>query len=233
MKQSAEQFNIRTIYVYPEFFGFHLDYVLGQEAPLFAPPRDSKLLCGVGYDSSERRKALGMPHHEKTCRSYRKWLDMINRCYNSKATAYANCTVCPMWQDFQEFADWFVSQPYKSEADMELDKDILDPLNTMYSPEFCSLVPRVINQMFRDTRSQRGGLPIGVTIGPRGKDFVSRISKHGKQFYLGKFRDIIAAFDAYKTAHRDYCYELAEKYEDLIDARVIERLRAYSRHVRD
>ncbi|WP_457265809.1 hypothetical protein [Pseudomonas sp. P5_C3] len=233
MNHSNEQFSIKTVYVHPEFFGLHLDYSLGEEAPLFAPPRDAKLLCGVGYDSAERRKALGMPYHETTCRSFQRWKDMLNRCYRSGATAYTGCTVCPKWHDFQEFADWFVGQPYASEADMELDKDILDPLNTVYSPEFCSLVPRVINQMFRDTRSQRGMLPIGVTVAARGEGFVSRLSMYGKSVYLGKCHNIIEAFEAYNAARRNYCNELVEKYEGQIDTRVIERLRTSTRHIRD
>jgi len=233
MKHSNEQFSIKTVYVYPEFFGIHLDYSLGEEAPLFAPPRNGKLLFGVGYDSAERRKALGMHYHEATCRSHRRWVDMLNRCYRSGASAYIGCTVCPKWHDFQEFADWFVDQPYALEADMELDKDILDPLNTVYSPEYCSLVPRVINQIFRDTRSQRGILPIGVTVASRGEGFISRLSMYGKSEYLGKCHNIVEAFEAYKAAHQVYCNELAETYEGAIDARVIERLRSYTRHIHD
>ncbi|WP_223415472.1 MULTISPECIES: hypothetical protein [unclassified Pseudomonas] len=233
MNQDFMHDRVKTIYVLPQLVGIRLDYSLGEEAPLFAPPRDAKLLYGVGYDSAERRKALGMPYHETTCRAFQRWKDMLNRCYKSGATAYAGCTVCPKWHDFQEFADWFVDQPYASEADMELDKDVLDPLNKVYSPELCSLVPRVINQIFRDTRSTRGKLPIGVTVSARGEGFKARLSMHGKQAYLGTFHDIIEAFEAYKAAHRKYCNELADKYEGSIDARVIERLRSCTRHIHD
>lgn len=233
MNQDFMQDRVKTIYVLPQLAGIHLDYSLGEEAPLFAPPRDAKLLYGVGYDSAERRKALGLPYHETTCRSHRRWIDMLRRCYESEATAYAGCTVCRKWHDFQEFADWFVDQPCASEAGMELDKDILDPLNTVYSPEFCSLVPRVMNQIFRDTRSQRGVLPIGVTIASRGKGFITRLSKYGKSVYLGKRHNIIEAFEAYKAAHRKYCNELADTYVGAIDTRVIERLRSCTRHIHD
>ena len=224
---------IRTIHVDPRLAWLHLDYSLGEEIALIAPLKTDTLVCGVGYNSVDRRKALGLPYHETTCRSHRRWIDMLRRCYESEATAYAGCTVCRKWHDFQEFADWFVDQPYASEADMELDKDILDPLNTVYSPEFCSLVPRVMNQIFRDTRSQRGVLPIGVTIASRGKGFITRLSKYGESVYLGKRHNIIEAFEAYKAAHRKYCNELADRYEGAIDARVIERLRSYTRHIHD
>lgn len=233
MNQDFINDRVKTIYVLPQLAGIRVDYSLGEEAPLFTPPRDGKLLYGVGYDSAERRKACGMPYHEKTCRSHRRWVDMLNRCYRSGASAYIGCTVCPKWHDFQEFADWFVNQPYALEEDMELDKDVLDPLNKVYSPEFCSLVPRVINQIFRDTRSQRGKLPIGVTVASREEGFISRLSMYGKSVYLGKCHSIVEAFEVYKAAHRKYCNELADRYERSIDARVVERLRSYTRHIHD
>lgn len=233
MQQLSNIGTIKTIYVAPCVAGYHLDCSLGEEIPLFAPLQSDTLVLGIGYNSADRRKALGLRVHEANCRAYRRWLDMITRCYKSGASAYTGCTVCKKWLDFQEFADWFVAQPYASEADAELDKDILDPLNTVYSPEFCSVVPRVINQMFRNTRSQRGTLPIGVTVGSSGKGFVARISKYGKQVYLGKFGDIIAAFETYQAAHSTYCIELTEKYESQLDSRVIARLRTCSRHIRD
>jgi len=233
MNQEFMQDRVKTIYVLPQLAGIHLDYSLGEELPLFAPLATDKLVYGVGYNSSERRRALSLTVHETTSPVYRRWLDMLTRCYKSRAAAYEGCTVCRKWLDFQEFADWFVAQTYSGAEDAELDKDILDPINKIYSPEYCSVVPRVINQMFRDTRSQRGNLPIGVSVAARGKGFISRISKHGKHFYLGKFNDPIAAFEAYKAAHSEYCVELAATYEGKIDQRVIRRLETYSRHIRD
>lgn len=223
----------RTILVDPCVAGVHLDYSLGDEIPLFAPLPTDVLLYGVGYNSADRRKALGLPVHETTGRPYNKWKDMLTRCYKAGASAYAGCTVCKKWHDFQEFADWFVSQPYSNAPDVELDKDILDPLNRIYSPEFCSLVPRLVNQMFRNTRSQRGRLPIGVKEGPRGKGFTARLSKYGEQVHLGTFGDIFSAFEAYQAAYSAYCSEVANEYEGKVDQRVIERLRVCSRHIRD
>ncbi|WP_027615221.1 MULTISPECIES: hypothetical protein [unclassified Pseudomonas] len=223
----------RTILVAPCVAGIHLDYSLGEELPLFGPLIGETLLCGVGYNSIERRKALALPYHEKTARAYSHWKYMLNRCYGSDASAYEGCTVCKKWHDFQEFADWYVAQPYANAADAELDKDILDRHNRIYSPEFCSLVPRLINQMFRDTRSQRGRLPIGVKQGPRQKGFTARISKYGKQVHLGTFRDVFSAFAALKAAYSTYCCEVADKYEGKIDQRVIDRLRTCQLHIHD
>ena len=158
---------------------------------------------------------------------------MLQRCYTVEKAAYDDCTVCAKWHDYQEFADWFVEQPYSSAADAELDKDILDPLNTVYSPEFCSVVPKLVNQIFRNTRSQRGVLPLGVYETRNRQAVVARLSMHGKQVHLGTFHDIIEAFEVCQDAHWRYCNELADIYETQIDARVIERLRRYKRHIRD
>ncbi|MFO2465687.1 hypothetical protein OOJ96_20115 [Pseudomonas sp. 15FMM2] len=235
MQQHSINDITRTIRVHPCVAGHHLDYTLGEELPLFAPPKDERLTYGFGYNSGRRRKAMGMPFF-KTGKGtpYKTWHNMMRRAYApKKRPAYEDCSVCRKWWDYQEFAAWYSVQPYAFEDDAELDKDILDQLNTVYSPEHCSVVPKLINQIFRNTRSRRGRLPIGVSVAPSGVGFVSSLSMLGKRVELGKFSDISDAFKAYQSAHSDYCIELAEKYEGQIDERVIQRLRTCSRHIRD
>ncbi|MNF78169.1 hypothetical protein D3C84_603410 [compost metagenome] len=215
--------------------GIRLDYSLGEELPLFGPPLDEPLTYGVGYNSGRRRKVMGMPYF-KTGKGtpYTAWHNMMRRAYGpKKAAAYEDCSVCRKWHDYQEFAAWYSMQPYAFETDAELDKDILDSLNSVYSPEHCSVVPKLINQIFRDTRSRRGILPIGVSVAPGGVGFVSVLSMFGKPAVLGKFHDITEAFRAYQSAHQAYCNQLADSYESKLDVRVITRLRTCSRHIRD
>lgn len=224
----------RTIYVLPSVAGIHLDYSLGEELPLFAPPKDERLSYGVGYNSYRRRKALGLPYFKSGKGTpHKTWANMMRRNYGPEKPAYVGCRVCRKWHDYQEFAAWYSVQPYAFEADAELDKDILDQLNSVYSPEHCSVVPKLINQIFRDTRSRRGILPIGVSVAPGGVGFVSVLSMFGKSVVLGKFHDITEAFRAYQSAHQAYCNQLADSYESRLDARVIKRLRTCSRHIRD
>lgn len=235
MQQHSINDVTRTIYVLPSVGGVHLDYSLGEELPLFGPPLDGSLTYGVGYNSGGRRKAMGIPYF-KTAKGtpYKAWHNMMRRAYGpKKATAYEYCDVCKKWWDYQEFAAWHSKQPYAFEDDAELDKDILDPLNTTYSPEHCSVVPKLINQIFRDTRSRRGRLPIGVSIASSGVGFVSVLSMFGKPSVLGIFEDITEAFRAYQSAQRAYCNQLADSYESRLEPRVIERLRTCSRHIRD
>lgn len=225
----------RTIFVAPCVAGIRLDRTLGEELPLFGPPLDKSLTYGVGYNSGSRRKAMGMPFF-KTGKGtpHKTWSNMMRRAYGpKKAAAYEDCSVCRKWHDYQEFATWYSMQPYAFKTDAELDKDILDSLNIVYSPEHCSVVPKLINQIFRNTRSRRGKLPIGVSVASGGIGFVSVLSMYGKPVVLGTFLDITEAFRTYQAAHHEYCIELAEKYTAKIDLRVIERLRTCSRHIRD
>ncbi|RBL70264.1 hypothetical protein C3E98_018070 [Pseudomonas sp. MWU13-2625] len=225
----------RTIHVDSCEAGLHLDYSLGEELPLFPPPPGGSLTYGVGYNSGRRRRALGMPFFKSGKGTpYKTWHNMMRRAYGpKKSSAYEDCSVCRKWWDYQEFAAWYSLQPYAFEPDAELDKDILDQLNCVYSPEHCSVVPKVINQIFRDTRSRRGVLPIGVSVASGGVGFVSVLSRFGKPDVLGIFDDITEAFSAYQSAHRAYCNQLADIYESKLDARVIHRLRSCSRHIRD
>lgn len=234
MQQHSINDITRTIRVLPCVAGHHLDYTLGEELPLFGPQLDEPLTYGFGYNSGRRRKAMGIPYF-KTGKGtpYKAWHNMMRRNYGPKKAAYAGCRVCRKWHDYQEFAAWYSVQPYAFEADAELDKDILDQLNTVYSPEHCSVVPKLINQIFRDTRSRRGILPIGVSVASGGIGFVSVLSMFGKPDVLGIFDDITDAFRAYQSAHQAYCNQLADSYKSKLDARVINRLRTCSRHIRD
>jgi hypothetical protein len=178
---------------------------------------------------------MGMPYFRSGKGTpYTTWHNMMRRAYGPKsAPAYENCNVCRKWHDYQEFAAWYSMQPYAFENDAELDKDILDSLHSVYSPEHCSVVPKLINQIFRNTRGRRGKLPIGVSTVSGGIGFISVLSRYGQPVVLGKFLDITEAFRAYQAAHHEYCNELAVKYTGRIDSCVIERLRTYFRHIRD
>lgn len=227
---------VRTIRLDPSVAGFHLDFSLGEEAPLFAPPVDEPLTYGVGYNSYRRRKALGLPYFDskRGNRARKAWDNMMRRCYGKQRTsAYADCRVCRKWHDYQEFAAWYATQPYAGMSDAELDKDILDPLNTVYSPEHCTLAPKLVNLIFKSSQNARARFPRGVYEHSSKSGFVARISRFGSSTTLDRFDDPIAAFEAYKRAREAYGQELAGFYDGLIDERIIARLKNLSAHIRD
>ena len=91
---------------------------------------------------------------------------MIRRCYSNeykeKAPTYENCTSCREWLNFQVFAKWYHLNRLSDDVKYQLDKDIINRGNKVYSPENCALVPRHINNIILDNKLKRGELPIGV-----------------------------------------------------------------------
>lgn len=235
MHQHSTNDITRTIFVAPCVAGIRLDYSLGEQLPLFGPPKDKKLTYGVGYNSKDRRKAMGLPYFKAGKDTpHKTWSNMMRRVYGpKKAAAYEDCSVCIKWHDYQEFAAWYSVQPFAFEAGAELDKDILDSLNTIYSPESCTVVPKSVNLIFKDSRKLRARLPRGVYVHSSGSGFVARISRYGNATDLGHFDTPTDAFEAYKQARQSYGQELAALYDGLIDERVVSRLKNLSAHIRD
>lgn len=78
-------------------------------------------------------------------KEYVHWQSMMRRCYSDKwherKPTYIECEVCEEWQEFQKFAEWFEENyPKDNNTKYQLDKDILNPGNKIYSPENCIFV---------------------------------------------------------------------------------------------
>ena len=75
---------------------------------------------------------------------------MIERCYDpyriNKDIAYKDVYVCDEWLNFQNFAEWYLSQP-NCNFDFDLDKDLLGSGSKIYSPSTCTLLPPAINAL--------------------------------------------------------------------------------------
>ncbi|AUR88987.1 hypothetical protein NVP1231O_35 [Vibrio phage 1.231.O._10N.261.49.F8] len=95
---------------------------------------------GVGFIGKGKYKAKV---NGKTTREYTSWINMISRCY-SKSTqdrhpTYIGCTVCDEWHNYQVFAEWYTNHLPTGIGKFEVDKDIINPGNKIYSPEMCTI----------------------------------------------------------------------------------------------
>lgn len=159
----------------------------------------------------------------KHTEEYIKWRSMLNRCYYNQTQilqpCYADCTTIEEWHNFQNFAQWYVRQPNYGKS-YQLDKDILIPGNKIYSPEACTLVPRIINTLFIDISNSlvSNGNPVGVYT--RGTKFRAETS----QVYIGTYSTREEASNAYLEYKKNYILEVAEQYKNDVDIRVYNRL---------
>ena len=82
---------------------------------------------------------------------YRVWQDIKRRCYDPNFSPYPyyggdGVTVCEEWLNHPEnFIQWAVSQGWVK--GMEIDKDIKQAGNKIYSPEMCSIVSHRDNML--------------------------------------------------------------------------------------
>ena len=161
------------------------------------------------------------------CPYYRKWKEMLRRCYDKKFLAksrtYVGCSVHAPWLRFSEFRLWCVLQEtlYGVSIEMsQLDKDLLCFGNREYHPDKCLLLDKKINTLLTDSLNSRGEYPIGVTLDKRSGKFMARISKHGKNLWLGRFNLPEDAYFAWKIERISYLKEVAMEYEGVYENKI-------------
>ena len=157
---------------------------------------------------------------------YYTWNAMLSRCYSEryqeKYPTYKDVTVYEEWYNFQNFAKWF-EENYKE--DFQLDKDILQKGNKIYSPETCCFVPQEINILLTKSKGTIDNLPMGIS--KHGNKFQAQITMNGNLVYLGAFDTIEEAFIVYKTAKEEYIKEIASRYKNQITRHVYQALINY------
>lgn len=154
-----------------EYIREHTNYQTFKKGQIKNPY--DKTVYGIGY--------LGDGHHKtwnngRFTKKYNSWSDMLSRCYVDEKgqPAYYNiCAVCNDWLNFQVFCDWYEENAYPVNERLHLDKDILYPGNTIYSPDKCLLVPQRINMLFVRHRPNKYGLPEGI-----GRTDAGRFQRH-------------------------------------------------------
>ena len=193
------------------------------------------IIHGVGFIGVGDYKTCD--ENGKLTKCHNIWVNMLTRCYSSKYhekyPTYENCKVCEEWHNFQVFAKWQNENYYEvGNERMELDKDILNKGNKVYSPNTCIFVPHSINVLFTKCDKARGKYPIGVY--KKGNKFRAKLSKsNGKQIYLGYFNTPEEAFQAYKQAKEDYIKEVANEYKLLIPQKLYDALMNYEVNIDD
>lgn len=187
-----------------------------------------KLVYGVGiYEKGTLVRGIAATH----TKYYKTWCGILARCYNEKDRiknpAYSSCTVADDWLIFSNFLEWASKEPFFLEKEFFIDKDITFKGNKVYSKEFCSVVPREINNQFTLRSSLRGDTPIGVVFHPQNKNFVAHCTANGKQNHIGVFKTEEDAFAAYAAFKKKHLIFLAEKYRNVVSEQVYTALCNY------
>lgn len=179
----------------------------------------SPTVYDVGIIGLEKSK----DNNGKIIKSYRHWSEMLRRSYSKKFKeknpTYKDVTCCEEWLLYSNFKKWYDENFYQIENEIiDLDKDILQKGNKIYSPDTCVFVPHNINMLFTKNNSKRGDLPIGVS--GYNRKYVSRCSydKNGIKInkHLGYYETTKQAFQSYKSFKEQLIRQVADEYKGKI-----------------
>jgi hypothetical protein len=170
---------------------------------------------GVGTNDADYTTESTVNNKRYVCPFYRKWCDMIRRCYDIKHhdrfPTYKECSVCEEWLTFSNFKSWMIKQNWE---DMTLDKDIIKPGNKVYSPEGCAFIPRELNLLLVDRAALRGSCPQGVHWDKARGKYQAKVSDSGKVKPLGRFATSEQASAVYIKAKVKIILEAANQQSD-------------------
>lgn len=160
------------------------------------------------------------------CPFFRRWEKMLERCYSKplheKHPTYKGCTVCEEWLTFSNFRRWMENQDWEGK---DLDKDLLQKGNKVYSPETCIFIKGVVNRFINSCSGSRGKYLIGCTsFNKTNSKFVAECQnpfspENSSDGYIGEYITELEAHLAWKKRKHEYACQLADS-EYVTDNRV-------------
>ena len=173
----------------------------------------------------------------KNIKEYQLWSDMLKRCfdekYKQKKPTYEGVTCSKEWLLMTPFIEDVSKMKGYDLEGWQLDKDILQKGNKLYSKDTCCFVPQEVNSLLTKSDNARGEWPVGVSFHKHAGKFMARLRINGKMKHLGYFTTPDEAFFAYKTAKEAQIKVVAEKWKHHLDERVFQALLAYEVSVDD
>jgi len=227
--------------------GYQLEVIAGgsKKSYVTAKIRDYVIEVHMG---SIRRGAVRYPYHKSVFDTgylgvgkhstatkyngkivYDTWNSMLQRCYSKgssvKTPTYKNVTVHKDWHNFQNFAEWFLTNSVK---DYVLDKDLLSTENNkIYSKDTCIFIPRGLNSfitsIFSNNTSGVRGVSLNKNSGKwRAFIFCKSIQKNK---YLGQFTTKEEAISIYKKERAKQAQVWKDKMKGILPQHAIDRIK--------
>lgn len=173
-----------------------------------------KLICGIAINDSKNNVTGHLYQDGKRkkiylCEVYKKWQNMIHRCYSksnsSGLSRYEDVSVCDEWLRFSNFKKWIGDRDLRN---LEIDKDLKVDGNRVYGPETCLLVTHEVNSFLVLSNNIRGDYPVGVCLFKRDGNYHSYIKHNGKRIHIGYFDTPEEAHKAWQSKKLDFAVEI-------------------------
>lgn len=164
-----------------------------------------KPVFGVGINDANYKVNI----NGDICPYYRKWADMLKRCYSDKFQStrpkYIGCTVCDEWLTFSNFKIWMIKQDWQGK---HLDKDLLSLGNKVYSPDTCYFITSEINSLLCGIEKK------GCSFDKSRNKYIAKVSVSGRTVNLGRYKTEQEANEAHKIAKKDILIAAAKEQTD-------------------
>jgi len=163
--------------------------------------------------------------------------NMLERCfsekYKQKHPTYEGVTCSKDWLSMTKFIEDVSQMKGFGLSGWELDKDIIQKGNKLYSKDTCCFVPAEVNSLLVKRDNSRGEWPVGVYFDKATGKFKARLNINGKRKHLGYFNTPEEAFQVYKLAKEAHIKVVAHKWKHLLDERVFQALMTYEVNIDD
>jgi len=191
------------------------------------------LVCGVGVNDWIGDISVG----GKLIRKYQLWANMLQRCFSDglkqKRPTYEGVACSKEWLSMTKFIEDVSQMRGYGLSGWQLDKDIIQKGNKLYSKDTCCFVPTEVNLLLTKSDRIRGEYPVGVCFDKHAGKFVAKLAINGKQKNLGRFTTPEEAFQVYKLAKEAYIKVVAQQWQHLLDERVFQALMTYEVNIDD
>jgi hypothetical protein len=199
-----------------------------------------KIILGIGFNSGEYPTRNG----SKNAKEYDLWRDMLKRCgdkVKAKHHTYIGTTCSENFKSYTFFYEWCQEQIGFGNNDevglrgaWQLDKDLLEKGNKLYSEDTCVFIPQRINKLITKNEAKRGKHLIGTWWKAKRGHFITQCNDlNGERKHIGCFDTQKEAYEAYKTFKEDLIKQVAEQYKSQIDPRAYKALLEYTVEITD
>jgi hypothetical protein len=112
----------------------------------------------------------------------------------------------------------------------EIDKDIINPGNKIYSPDNCRFVTKKLNMLINDSAASRGDHPQGVSFDNKAGKFRANVSGKNTNQHIGYYDTSELARDAYVKVKAKLILQAAS---DQTDPLIANGLRLHANKLRE
>lgn len=151
------------------------------------------------------------------CPFYVRWCNMLKRCYSKpyqdKYPTYIGCSVDDEWLTFSNFRRWMESQDWRGN---ELDKDLIQPGNKVYSKDKCVFLDQALNSFIQDRLDGNKAHMCGVDFYKKNSMFRASTNNNmtRKKEFLGFFTTEHSAHLAWRKRKHELACQLADMQSD-------------------